>query len=315
MAPDALEILQDFDAIYLGAVGSPAVPDHISVRLVLDIRGIFDQYVNMRPIKLLKGVQSPLRSKRPEDIDFVIVRENTEGEYSPAGGILFPGTHYETATQVNVFTRKGTERLMRYGFELAQSRRKQVTSVTKSNALQYSMVLWDKIFSQLAGDYPDIVANSVLVDAMAMFLIRRPESFDVIVASNLFGDILSDLGAALQGGLGFAPGANLNPTREYPSMFEPIHGSSPKYAGKKVANPIATIWAGSMMLEFLGEKKWGQEVLAAIEDVLVEGQVRTRDIGGSSTTTEMGEAIRQKLQQRAETRKGTDSGVGPRSLS
>ncbi|MGI6142394.1 MAG: tartrate dehydrogenase [bacterium] len=307
MSLDALEILKGFDAIYLGAVGSPEVPDHTSVRLVLEIRSAFEQYVNLRPIKLLQGVQSPLRDKGPTDIDLVIVRENTEGEYTPVGGIVFPDTLFETATQVNVFTRKGIERIMGYGFELAQKRRGRLTSVTKSNALQYSMVLWDKIFYEQAREHPAVSSCSILVDAMAMYLVREPENFDVVVTSNLFGDILSDLGAALQGGLGFAPGANLDPTGKYPSMFEPIHGSSPKMAGKGIANPIATIWAGSMLLEHLGEVRWSKEILAAIEDVLVEGRVRTQDIGGNSTTREMGDAIRQRLRKRVEER-GVDDG-------
>lgn len=247
----------------MGAIGHPKVQDYISIgKLIFGIRKGFDQYVNYRPIKLLKGVESPL--KRDCQIDMLFIRENIEGEYGDIGGRSYSNTGRELAIQVTLFTRYETERVMHFAFEQARNRRKHVTSVTKSNALKHSMIFWDEIFEEVAKDYPDIEADRVLVDAAAMYIILEPERFDVVVTSNLFGDILTDLGAALQGGLGFAPGANLNPERKYPSMFEPIHGSAPSLAGKGIANPIAAIWSCSLMLDFLGEKIWAKKVMEAI---------------------------------------------------
>jgi len=298
MPDDALDILREFDAIYLGAIGHPDVPDHIGVgQVVFKIRQGFNQYINLRPIKLLPGIDSPLKNKGIADIDMLFVRENTEGEYGDVGGVFMAGTPEETVLQTNVFTRRGTERAMRYAFRQAQKRRGKLASITKSNALKHSMVFWDKVFSELAEDYPDVEPRKVLVDAMAMYMVLVPEQFDVVVASNLFGDILTDLGAGLQGGLGFSPGGNINPEKEYPSMFEPIHGSAPDIAGKGIANPIATIWAGQMMLEHLGETGAAALVMKAIEGVCREGKVKTRDMGGQNTTAEMGDAIVAKLSE------------------
>lgn len=296
MPVDALDTLRQFDAIYLGAIGHPDVPDHIGVgQVVFKIRQGFNQYVNLRPIKLLPGVECPLRNKGPQDIDMVFVCENTEGEYGDIGGTFMAGTPEETVLQTNIFTRKGTERVMRYAFELAKRRRGNLTSITKSNALKHSMVFWDKVFAELSQSFQDIQTRKILVDAMAMFMVTNPERFDVVVASNLFGDILTDLGAGLQGRLGFVPGGNINPEKEYPSMFEPIHGSAPDIAGKGIANPIATIWAGQMMLEHLGEQVAADRVMKAITEVCKQGKIKTRDMGGQNSTSEMGNAVAAKL--------------------
>jgi tartrate dehydrogenase/decarboxylase / D-malate dehydrogenase len=301
MPPDGLQQLKAMDAIYLGAVGDPTVPDHISLwGLLLPIRKGFHQYVNLRPIRLLPGAPGPLAGKGPEDIDMVFVRENTEGEYAGIGELQNPGLENEQAVQTSVFTRKGTERIIRYAFEVASQRKKRLVGVTKSNALNYSMVYWDRIFRTVASEYPKIEHRLIHVDAMAMFMVKNPEAFDVIVASNLFGDILTDLGAALQGGMGFAAGANINPEKEYPSMFEPIHGSAPDIAGKGQANPIATIWAGSMMLEHLGELEAAKSIIEAVEQVVGSGAHRTPDAGGQAKTWEVGDAViavMQKLKQ------------------
>ncbi len=290
---DGLQQLAEFDAIYLGAVGWPTVPDHISLRgLLLPIRQVFQQYVNLRPIRLLAGLQTPLRAKSEDDIDMVVVRENAEGEYAGVGRRLRPGAADEVVEQVAVFSRRGVERVMRYAFELARRRpRHRLTSATKSNALQYSMVFWDEIFHQLAREYPDVGTESCHVDALAARMITRPETLDVIVASNLFGDILTDLGGALQGSLGVAASANLNPEGEFPSMFESVHGSAPDIAGQNRANPMATIWAGALMLEALGEAPAAALVMAALEQVLAQGTARTPDLGGRNTTQEVGDAI------------------------
>jgi tartrate dehydrogenase/decarboxylase/D-malate dehydrogenase len=296
MPNDALDILGKYDAIYLGAIGRPDVPDHIGVgQVIFKIRQGFNQYINLRPIKLLPGIACPLRDKGAADIDMLFIRENTEGEYGDIGGTFMAGTSRETVLQTNIFTRYGTERAMRYAFEQAGKRKGKLTSVTKSNALKHSMVFWDEVFAGLAKQYPKVATRKVLVDAMAMFMVLKPEDFDVVVASNLFGDILTDLGAALQGGMGFSPGGNINPEKEFPSMFEPIHGSAPDIAGKGIANPIATIWAGSMMLDHLGEPKAARLVLKAIETVCIEGSVKTVDMGGKNSTREMGEAIAAKV--------------------
>ncbi len=303
MMPDnALEILKPFDAIFLGSVGDPAkVPDHVSLTSLLTIRKGFDQYVNLRPILLHGGVSTPVTTATPESVDMVVVRENTEGEYSQLGGIFSGDAPNGFATQMAVFSRKGCERVIRFAFNLARERKAKgragkVTSCTKSNALNYSMVYWDSIFKQVAAEYPDIVTNSMHVDALSMVMITNPGQFDVIVASNLFGDIITDLGSVLQGGIGIAAGANLDPERRFPSMFEPIHGSALALAGKGVVNPIAAIESGRLMLDYLGETAASQALLKAVRAVLAEGRVRTADMGGSSSTSEVGEAIRAALQ-------------------
>lgn len=300
MPPDALEILAGYDAIYLGAVGYPTVPDHISLwGLLLPIRKGFEQYVNLRPIRLLTGAPGPLKGKGPEDINFIVVRENTEGEYAAVGGITGEGTPEETVTQSGVFTRNGVTRIMHYAFALARRRDRQLTVVTKSNALNYSMVYWDKIAKEIAAEYPEVETRFIHVDAMAMFLVRKPELFDVVVASNLFGDILTDLGAAIQGGMGYAAGANLNPERRYPSMFEPIHGSAPDIARQGRANPIAAVWAVKMLLDHLGETGWAELLMRSIEDIVKRGKFRTPDAGGRNTTSEVGDAICASLRENA----------------
>lgn len=301
MPEDGLETLKKFDAVFLGSVGDPAkVPDHISLGSLLAIRKGFDQYVNLRPIQLHKGVASPVATATPETVDMVVVRENTEGEYSRLGGIFAPDAPHGFATQLAVFSRVGCERVMRYAFDLARKRKAQggkgkVTNCTKSNALNYSMVYWDKIFKEVAAQYPDIETNSLLVDALSMIMLTDPGQFDVIVASNLFGDIITDLGSVLQGGIGVAAGANLNPDRTFPSMFEPIHGSALALAGKNLVNPVAAIESGRLMLDYLGEEKAAQSLLRAVQAVLGEGKVRTRDMGGTSGTDDMGNAIRAAL--------------------
>ena len=292
MPEDGLDILKGYDAILLGAVGRPDVPDHVSLHgLLIAIRQGFDQYVNLRPVKLLKGAPCPLKDVRREDVDMIFVRENSEGEYA-GKGIL----EEDRAEQVGVFTRRGCERVIRYAFELAvREGRKRVTSVSKGNALNYSMVFWDKIFAQVAADYPQIEADSLLVDAASMFMVRDPARFDVVVCSNLFGDILTDLGAAIAGGMGMSAGANLNPEGRFPSMFEPVHGSAPDIMGQEKANPMATVWAASQMMDHFGRPDLGKKILAAIEAVLEEGKYRTPDLGGTSKTSEVTRAILEKL--------------------
>jgi tartrate dehydrogenase/decarboxylase/D-malate dehydrogenase len=293
MPPDGLEQLRAFDALYLGAIGAPGVPDHVSVwELILPIRQRFDQYVNLRPMRLLPGITSPLANRGPADIDMICVRENSEGEYGGLGGRLHVGTPHEIAEQTGLFTRHGIERLARYGFELARTRpRKLLASATKSNALNHSMVLWDEVVAGVAKDYPDVTCVKYHVDALAARMITNPASVDVMIASNLFGDILTDLGAAISGSLGVAPGANLNPPRTTPSMFEPIHGSAPDIAGKGIADPIAGIWAAALMLDFLGERDAHDQILRAIESVVGAGQVRTPDLGGTARTSDVTKAV------------------------
>jgi tartrate dehydrogenase/decarboxylase / D-malate dehydrogenase len=294
MEDDGLEKLRRYDAILLGAVGFPGVPDHISLRdLLLKIRQGFNQYINYRPVKLLDAGFCPIKNKTPQDIDMIFIRENREGEYSGAGAILNAGKEDEMALQTGVFTRKNTEKVMRYAFDVAKKRKKQgkLTSITKSNALNYSMVFWDRVFADVAKDYPGIKTNTFHVDAAAMFMVQKPEMFDVVVASNLFGDILTDLGAALQGGLGFAAGANLNPEREFPSMFEPVHGSAPDIAGKGLANPIAMIWTVELMLEHLGEHAAASCVLDAIREVIKDKDRLTADMGGGASTGDVGDSV------------------------
>lgn len=297
MEDDGLKKLEQFDAILLGAVGFPGVPDHISLReLLLKIRQGFNQYINLRPVKLLPNVWCPLEGKTSADIDMLFIRENTEGEYAGLGGIQKEDTEDEIAIQSGLFTRKTTEKAMAYAFEMAKQRRThgyqgKVTSITKSNALNYSMVMWDKIFKEQALRFPEIKTESFHVDAASMYMVQKPEIFDVIVASNLFGDILTDLGAALQGGLGFAAGANLNPERKYPSMFEPVHGSAPEISGKNIANPIAMVWTVKMMLDFLGHSNMSEHIMRAIIDALANRDRLTPDLGGKGTTKTVGEDI------------------------
>jgi len=301
MMPDnALENLSGFDAIFLGCIGDAnKVADHVSLGLLLTIRKGFDQYVNLRPIKLYPGVETPFKTATPESVDMVVIRENTEGEYSGVGGIFKQGRSDSVALQTAIFTQKGCERVMRYAFEMARKRVKfkdkatvgMVTNCTKSNALNYSMVFWDSVYQQVAKDYPDIRTDMALVDALTMWLVKNPQYFDVIVASNLFGDIITDLGAMLQGGMGFAAGGNINPEKRYPSMFEPIHGSAPKYTGKGIVNPIASIESIRMMLEHLGEEQAAEDVRKAIVKILVAKEIRTPDMGGTHRTHELGDAV------------------------
>ena len=299
MPADGLQILADYDAVFLGAVGDKRVPDHIALRqLIFAIRQGFDQYVNLRPVRLLRGVDSPLVGKSVSDIDMIFVRENSEGEYSGVGSIDWTGTPEEVARQTSIFTRKGVERVMHYAFQLAQRINRPLQSISKGNALNFSGVLWDTIFDEMRAQYPDVRAESLLVDAAAFHMVRTPERFGVVVASNLFGDILSDLGAALAGGLGFAPSANLCLTKDYPSMFEPVHGSAPDIAGRQAANPIATLRAVGMMLTEFGYPQWEERIIGAIESVLLEGVVATPDLGGTASTTEVTSAVIAELSSR-----------------
>ncbi len=293
MSADALDRLQDFDAIYLGAVGAPGVPDHISVwELILPIRQRFDQYVNLRPMRLLPGVTSPLAGREPHEIDMVCVRENSEGEYAGLGGRLFADTPHEVAEQTGIFTRRGVDRIAQYAFALAARRpRRLLASATKSNALQHSMVLWDNAVEAVAGAHPSVEWRKYHVDALVARMVTHPQTLDVIVASNLFGDILTDLGAAITGSLGVAPGANINPERQYPSMFEPIHGSAPDIAGRGIANPIGAIWAGALMLDHLGLAAAHDRITTAIERVMAAGEVRTPDLGGQANTLDVTAAV------------------------
>ncbi len=294
MCPDDwAKTLGDFEAIFLGACGLPdVVPDHVSLwGFLIPIRRAFEQYVNLRPVKLLRGMPSPLRDKAPHSFDFVVVRENNEGEYSNIGGRIYGGTPYEAAVQESFFSRRGVERVTRYAFELAQTfPRKRLISATKSNGIIFTMPFWDEITREVAGDYPDVTWRLMHVDALAAHFVLRPEEMDVVVASNLFGDILTDLGGAMMGSIGIAPAANINPERQYPSMFEPVHGSAPDIAGRGLANPIGQIWTAKLMLDFFGERELGDRLLAAIEDALEAG-VRTPDLGGRATTAEATEAI------------------------
>ena len=292
MDEDGYDRLATFDAIYLGALGAPGVSDVASAGLILGIRQRFDQYVNLRPMRLLPGLSSPLANRGARDIDMICVRENSEGEYSGVGGRVHRGTLHEVAQQTGVFTRHGIERILRYGFEIAAKRpRKMLASATKSNALTHSMVMWDEIAEIVRQDYPGVEYRKYHVDALAARMITHPQTLDVMVTSNLFGDILTDIGSAISGSLGIAPGANINPERRSPSMFEPIHGSAPDIAGKGIANPIGAIWAGALMLEHLGHRDLHDRVLGAIERVVLRGTVRTPDLGGKSTTKEVADAI------------------------
>jgi tartrate dehydrogenase/decarboxylase/D-malate dehydrogenase len=296
MPPDALDSLRKTDAILLGAIGHPDIPDHITLNgLLLPIRREFDQYANVRPAILYPGVACPLVGREGGSIDMVVVRENTEGEYAQVGGFLYHHQPDEVAIQTSVFTHRGIERVVRHAFELARRRagKRRVTSVTKSNAQGFGMVLWDRVFDKVAEEFPDIETESLLVDAAAMNFVRRPESFDVVVGSNLFGDILSDLSAILTGSIGLAPSANLDPSRRYPSMFEPVHGSAPDIAGRGIVNPVAAILSASMLLDHLGLD--GRSVERAVAAVLAEGRVRTPDLGGSSSTREVTDAVLEQM--------------------
>ncbi|MEY8394729.1 tartrate dehydrogenase [Lachnospiraceae bacterium 45-P1] len=298
MPEDGIEILKDYDAIYLGAVGYPGVPDHISLwDLLLTIRKNFDQYVNLRPVKLLKGAPCPLKDVDRKDINMTFIRENSEGEYAGSGSWLFKNRPNEVVIQNGVFSRVGCERIIRYAYETARKEKRSLTSISKGNALNYSMVFWDQIFKEVGREYPDVETHSYLVDAASMFMVKDPGRFEVVVTSNLFGDILTDLGAAISGGMGLAAGANLNPERKYPSMFEPIHGSAPDIAGKGIANPMASVWAASQMLDFFGHEDWGKKVLDAIEAVLEDGRCLTPDLFGTSATSQVGDAILEKINE------------------
>jgi len=292
MPEGALERIRGHDAIFLGAVGFPGVPDHISLwGLLIPIRRSFRQYANVRPVRLIEGVASPLRDRKPGDIDICIVRENNEGEYSSVGGRMYEGTEDEIAVQQSIFTRRGVDRILKYAFETARQRpKKHLTSATKSNGITVTMPFWDERFKLMAAQYPDVRTDQYHIDILTAHFVQHPDWFDVVVGSNLFGDILSDLGPGLTGTIGIAPSANLNPEREFPSMFEPVHGSAPDIAGQGIANPIGQIWSGAMMLEHLGHPAAAAAILRAIEVVIKSGP-RTRDLGGTATTEEVGRAI------------------------
>ena len=292
MPPNGLQELAKFDAIFLGAVGDPRVPDHVSLwGLLIPIRRGFQQYVNLRPVRLFEGIDSPLKNWKPGEIDFRIVRENNEGEYSNIGGRLYEGTPHEMAVQQTIFTRRGVERILRFAFDLSRTSKKHVTSATKSNGIIYTMPFWDECFQKIAAEYPDVRSDQYHIDILTAHFVRHPDWFDVVVGSNLFGDILSDLGPAVVGSIGIAPSANLNPEKEFPSMFEPVHGSAPDIAGKGIANPIGQIWSGAMMLRHLGQPQAADAVEEAISTALAKGSVRTADIGGQATTKQMGMKI------------------------
>lgn len=292
MPEDGLSILKKYDAIYLGAVGAPGVADAVSLwGLLIPIRRTFRQYVNLRPVRLIRGVTSPLRNVNPGDIDICVVRENNEGEYSSVGGRMYAGTEMEMALQQSVFTRRGVEQILRFAFELARRRKRHVTSATKSNGIIHTMPFWDEVFRSVAAQFPDVQSDQYHIDNLCAQFVLHPERFDVVVGSNLFGDILSDLGPAIAGSLGIAPSANLNPEKEFPSMFEPVHGSAPDIAGKGIANPIGQIWSGAMMLQHLGYIDAAKAIETAIEVVTGDQHIKTPDLGGSATTEEVGSAI------------------------
>jgi tartrate dehydrogenase/decarboxylase/D-malate dehydrogenase len=298
MPEDGIAQLAPHDAIFLGAVGYPGVPDHISLwGLLIPIRREFDQYVNLRPVRLLPGIRCPLRDKAPGDIDFWVVRENSEGEYSQLGGRMNAGTEHELVVQEAIFTRRGTDRILRFAFELAKKLgRDHVTSATKSNGIYHSMPFWDERFAVVSAEYPEIVSDQYHIDILAARFVMSPERFDVVVGSNLFGDILSDLGPGVTGTIAVAPSANINPERRYPSMFEPVHGSAPDIAGKGIANPIGQIWSAAMMLEHIGEVEAGEAILRAVEAVLGKPSAPlTPDLGGTASTSNLGQAIAAEL--------------------
>ncbi len=293
MPEDGIEEVKGFDAIYLGAVGWPGVPDHVSLwGLLIPLRRELDLYANVRPVRLLQGITSPLAGRGPEDIDFIVVRENVEGEYSEVGGRLYHGSDHEMASQLSIFTRRGVDRILDYAFELARKRkRRHVTSATKSNGIVHTMPYWDERFAAAAARFPDIETAQYHIDILTAHFVQHPDWFDVVVASNLFGDILSDLGPAVAGSIGIAPAANLNPTREFPSLFEPVHGSAPDIAGQGIANPIAAVWTAAMMLDHLGESAAAAALERAMEAALADPATRTRDLGGSADTKACGEAV------------------------
>jgi len=293
MPPDGLDMVREADSIFLGAVGWPGVPDHVSLwGLLIPFRRQFDQYVNLRPCRLMPGAITPLAGRTEKDIDFYVVRENTEGEYSSSGGRHFEGTDREFASQLTIMTRTGIDRIVKYAFELAMTRpRRKVTSATKSNGIIHTMPYWDERFAAMAKQYPDVKTDQYHIDILCAHFVQNPDWFDVVVGSNLFGDILSDLGPAVAGSIGIAPSANINPERKHPSMFEPVHGSAPDIAGRWICNPIGQIWSGAMMLEHLGEKPAADAIVAAIETLLRDGGPRTRDMGGQAGTVEVGRAI------------------------
>lgn len=300
MDDDGIEKLRGFDAIFLGAVGAPGVPDHISLwDLLLIIRKSFDQYINLRPVKLLRGAPTPIKDATPENVNMTFIRENSEGEYAGSGAWLYKNSPNEVVIQNGVFSRRGCERVIRYAYELARREGKTLTSISKGNALNYSMVFWDEIFREVGREYPEVKTYSYLVDAASMFMVKDPGRFEIVVTSNLFGDILTDLGAAIAGGMGLAAGANLNPERAFPSMFEPIHGSAPDIAGRGIANPLATVWSASQMLDFFGYTEWGARLIDCIEELLVEKKTLTPDIGGIASTSEVGDAVLAKLAEKA----------------
>jgi tartrate dehydrogenase/decarboxylase/D-malate dehydrogenase len=299
MPDDGLRQLRPYDAIFLGAVGHPSVPDHVSLwGLLIPIRRGFRQYANLRPVHLFDGIETPLKNWKPGQIDFCVVRENNEGEYSNIGGRIYDGTDDEMAVQQSVFTRRGVNRVLRFAFELARKRRKHLTSATKSNGIMHTMPFWDECFHQMATEYPDVRTDQFHIDILSAHFVRHPDWFDVVVGSNLFGDILSDLGPAVVGSIGIAPSGNLNPEKEFPSMFEPVDGSAPDIAGKGIANPIAQIWSGAMMLRHLGASEAADAIENAIAEVLAKSEVRTADIGGQATTKEMGAAIAARVNQK-----------------
>ena len=293
MPEDGLESIAGHDAIFLGAVGWPTVPDHVSLwGLLIPIRRRFDQYVNLRPVRLFDGVKCPLADRKPGDIDFLIVRENVEGEYSEIGGRLYAGLPQEMAVQESIFTRHGVDRIVRYAFELAMTRPgRHLTSATKSNGIIHTMPYWDERFAAVAKDYPDVRTDRFHIDILTAHFVRHPDWFDVVVGSNLFGDILSDLGPAVTGTIGIAPSANIDPERRFPSMFEPVHGSAPDIAGQGIANPIGQIWSAAMMLDFLGYEEAADAIVAAIERVLLRPDLLTPDMGGKASTEALGKAI------------------------
>ncbi|MEI3612826.1 tartrate dehydrogenase [Pseudogracilibacillus sp. SO30301A] len=301
MDEDGIDRLKKFDAIYLGAVGYPGVPDHISLwDLLLRIRKEFDLYVNIRPITLLNENLTPLKGKTKEDIDFLVIRENSEGEYAGAGDWLFKGKPEEVVLQTGVFSRKGTERIIRFAYEEAQKQKKSLTSISKGNALNYSMVFWDEVFEEVGKEYPDVETYSYLVDAASLYFVSNPERFEIVVTSNLFGDILTDIGAAITGGMGLATGANVNPERKYPSMFEPVHGSAPDISGKGIANPLAALWSVSQMMDYFQEENWGIIILDTIKDILNETENLTPDLGGKASTSEVGDRFVELLKRNAQ---------------
>ena len=298
MPADGIEQLRPFEAIFLGAVGHPSVPDHVSLwGLLIPIRRSFRQYVNLRPVRLFQGIETPLKNWKPGQIDFCIVRENNEGEYSNIGGRLYEGTDDEMAIQQTVFTRRGVNRILRFAFELARKQKKHLTSATKSNGIIHTMPFWDECFHQMKAEYPDVRTDQYHIDILTAHFVRHPDWFDVVVGSNLFGDILSDLGPAVVGSIGIAPSANLNPEREFPSMFEPVHGSAPDIAGQGIANPIGQIWSGAMMLRHLGVPDAANMVENAIAQTLASAEVRTPDIGGSASTRDMGTEIAKRVSE------------------